>query len=126
MITRFCPFSTFFAQSMSAKSPKKACNIVYKKVVYFIHKDKPKKVENMARLKLHGKEEKKSLNIKVTVEMDARLKRARKAAREQGVMFNVSEHVENYLNGLLKQAEKQLNITRDIKEDINQGDLFKE
>lgn len=80
----------------------------------------------MARLKLHGKEEKKSLNIKVTVEMDARLKRARKVAREQGVVFNVSEHVEGYLSGLLKQAEKQLGITKDIKEDINQVDLFKE
>jgi hypothetical protein len=77
----------------------------------------------MKHLKLEKVEEKKSLNIKVSVDTDNRLKRARKVAREQGTKFNVSEHVELFLESLLKQAEKQLGITQDIKESTSQGTL---
>ncbi|PMM23379.1 hypothetical protein [Vibrio lentus] len=69
-------------------------------------------------------EKKVSLNIKISSEMDLRLKRARQAAREQGMIFNVSKEVESFLERELKKIEKSLSIEQDIKEDLNQMDLL--
>lgn len=69
-------------------------------------------------------EKKVSLNIKISSEMDLRLKRARQAAREQGMIFNVSKEVESFLERELKKVEKSLPIEQDIKEDLNQMDLL--
>ncbi|EGR0766806.1 hypothetical protein ETS23_24470 [Vibrio parahaemolyticus] len=69
-------------------------------------------------------EKKVSLNIKISSEMDLRLKRARQAAREQGMIFNVSKEVESFLERELKKVEKYLSIEQDIKEDLNQMDLL--
>lgn len=69
-------------------------------------------------------EKKVSLNIKISSEMDLRLKRARQAAREQGMIFNVSKEVESFLERELKKVEKSLSIEQDIKEGLNQMDLL--
>lgn len=69
-------------------------------------------------------EKKVSLNIKISSEMDLRLKRARQAAREQGMIFNVSKEVEGFLERELKKVERSLSIEQDIKEDLNQMDLL--
>lgn len=69
-------------------------------------------------------EKKVSLNIKISSDMDLRLKRARQAAREQGMIFNVSKEVESFLERELKKVEKSLSIEQDIKEDLNQMDLL--
>ncbi|EOX4936243.1 hypothetical protein ACFLJ0_005044 [Vibrio alginolyticus] len=69
-------------------------------------------------------EKKVSLNIKISSEMDLRLKRARQAAREQGMIFNVSKEVESFLERELKKVEKSLSIEQDIKENLNQMDLL--
>ncbi len=69
-------------------------------------------------------EKKVSLNIKISPEMDLRLKRARQAARDQGMIFNVSKEVESFLDKELKKVEKSLSIEQDIKEDLNQMDLL--
>lgn len=69
-------------------------------------------------------EKKVSLNIKISSEMDLRLKRARQAAREQGMIFNVSKEVESFLERELKKVEKSLPIEQDIKENLNQMDLL--
>ena len=80
-------------------------------------------VNNMA-LKKSGK--KVSLNIKISEDLDARLKRARKEARAQGMMFNVSSEVEAFLLREIKKVEKSLSISQDINEELGQGDLFGE
>lgn len=67
-------------------------------------------------------EQKKSLNIKISEDMDFRLKRARKAARGQGMMFNVSKEVEAFLEKELKKVEKKLGLHEDYKTEINQVD----
>ncbi|EHA1101210.1 hypothetical protein FG314_24830 [Vibrio alginolyticus] len=69
-------------------------------------------------------ETKVSLNIKVSAELDARLKRARAEARKQGLKFNVSAEVESFLLRELKKVEKELSISQDIKEENNQLDLI--
>lgn len=78
---------------------------------------------NMALKKV---ENKVSLNIKVSQELDARLKRARAEARKQGLKFNVSQEVENFLLRELKKVEKDLSIKQDINESNNQLDLVEE
>lgn len=69
-------------------------------------------------------EKKVPLNIKISSAMDLRLKRARQAAREQGMIFNVSKEVESFLERELKKVERSLSIEQDIKEDLNQMDLL--
>lgn len=69
-------------------------------------------------------ESKVSLNIKVQGSIDARLKRARAEARKQGLKFNVSQEVENFLVKELKKVEKELGIEQDINEEKNQLDLL--
>lgn len=69
-------------------------------------------------------ESKVSLNIKVQGSVDARLKRARAEARKQGLKFNVSQEVENFLLKELKKVEKELGIEQDINEEKNQLDLL--
>lgn len=64
----------------------------------------------MAKSKIQKVEKKVSLNIKIEKGIDERLKRARKAARDQGGKFNVSEHTEEFLLKLLKDIEKELGI----------------
>lgn len=81
------------------------------------------KESNMALKKV---ENKASLNIKVSQELDARLKRARAEARKQGLKFNVSQEVENFLLRELKKVEKDLSINQDINESNNQLDLIEE
>ncbi len=71
-------------------------------------------------------ENKVSLNIKVSKELDARLKRARKTARELGMKYNVSEEVEKFLERDLKKVETELGIKQDIKEEQNQLSLIEE
>lgn len=68
--------------------------------------------------------QKVSLNIKVTPELDQRLKRARQSARKQGMKFNVSLEVEKFLLRELTKVEKQLGITQDVTEENNQTDLL--
>lgn len=69
-------------------------------------------------------EQKKSLNIKISEDMDFRLKRARKAARGQGMIFNVSKEVEAFLEKELKKVEKSLGLSEDYKTDMDQVDLM--
>lgn len=57
-------------------------------------------------MSLQKKKSKVSLNIKISSDLDFRLKRARKSAREQGLMFNVSREVENFLEKELKKVER--------------------
>lgn len=71
-------------------------------------------------------ESKVSLNIKVPQSLDARLKRARKTARERGLKFNVSVEVERFLEKELKKVEKELGITQDISESNNQLNLIED
>ncbi|MCF7456258.1 hypothetical protein L3V30_23780 [Vibrio sp. A1-1] len=81
------------------------------------------KVYSMALEKV---ENKVSLNIKIAHTVDARLKRARAEARKQGMKFNVSAEVENFLLKELKKVEKLLSIEQDINESNNQLSLIDE
>jgi predicted flavoprotein YhiN len=69
---------------------------------------------------LQKKQSKVSLNIKIPSDLDARLKLARKAAREQGLMFNVSQEVEKFLEKKVKQVERQLSIDEEIKNNLKE------
>ena len=62
---------------------------------------------------LKKKEKLVSLNLKVPESLDLRLKAARKAAREQGAMFNVSKDVVGFLEKQLKKVEKELDLSSD-------------
>lgn len=73
-------------------------------------------------MSLQKKQSKVSLNIKIPSDLDARLKLARKAAREQGLMFNVSQEVEKFLEKKLKQVERQLSIDEEIKNNLKELD----
>ncbi|NOI23609.1 hypothetical protein [Vibrio mediterranei] len=67
---------------------------------------------------LQKKQSKVSLNIKISSDLDFRLKRARKAAREQGMMFNVSQEVEKFLEKEVKKVERYLSIDEEIKSNL--------
>ncbi|TKE86302.1 hypothetical protein FCV53_24560 [Vibrio sp. F12] len=69
-------------------------------------------------MSLQKKQSKVSLNIKISSDLDVRLKRARKAAREQGLMFNVSQEVEKFLEKEIKKVERQLSIDEEIKNNL--------
>ncbi|PML57781.1 hypothetical protein [Vibrio lentus] len=69
-------------------------------------------------MSLQKKQSKVSLNIKISSDLDVRLKRARKAAREQGLMFNVSQEVEKFLEKEIKKVERQLSIDEAIKNNL--------
>ncbi|WP_286298036.1 hypothetical protein [Vibrio apostichopi] len=69
-------------------------------------------------MSLQKKQSKVSLNIKISSDLDARLKLARKAAREQGLMFNVSQEVEKFLEKEIKKVERQLSIDEAIKNNL--------
>ncbi|CDT83695.1 hypothetical protein [Vibrio coralliirubri] len=69
-------------------------------------------------MSLQKKQSKVSLNIKISSDLDVRLKRARKAAREQGLMFNVSQEVEKFLEKEIKKVERQLSIDQEIKNNL--------
>ena len=69
-------------------------------------------------MSLQKKQSKVSLNIKISSDLDIRLKRARKAAREQGLMFNVSQEVEKFLEKEIKKVERQLSIDEEIKNNL--------
>ncbi|EAQ54074.1 hypothetical protein [Vibrio sp. MED222] len=69
-------------------------------------------------MSLQKKQSKVSLNIKISPDLDVRLKRARKAAREQGLMFNVSQEVEKFLEKEIKKVERQLSIDEEIKNNL--------
>jgi hypothetical protein len=73
---------------------------------------------------LKKKENMVSLNIKISGELDRRLKRARIVAREQGQMFNVSNEVSSFLEKELKKVEKCLGITQNVDEEASQMDLI--
>ena len=75
-------------------------------------------------MKLTKVEKKVSLNIKISTDMDFRLKRARKAARDKGMMFNVSQEVESFLEKELKKVEKDLGLHEDFKTEMLQMDLM--
>jgi len=55
-----------------------------------------------------------SLNIKIEKDLDFRLKRARKVAREKKEIFNVSEIVNEFLNKKLLEFETENNIKDEI------------
>lgn len=61
-----------------------------------------------------------SLNIKVSHDLDFRLKRARAAAREQGGKFNVAATVEAFLTKEIKRVEKELGLHPDYEAEMNQ------
>ncbi|OEF47366.1 hypothetical protein [Vibrio splendidus] len=69
-------------------------------------------------MSLQKKQSKVSLNIKISSDLDVRLKLARKAAREQGLMFNVSQEVEKFLEKEIKKVERQLSIDEEIKNNL--------
>ncbi|CAH1529990.1 conserved hypothetical protein [Vibrio rotiferianus] len=69
---------------------------------------------------LQRKQAKVSLNIKISSDLDFRLKRARKAAREQGSMFNVSQEVEKFLEKEVKKVERHLSIDEEIKSNLEE------
>ncbi|MFH0273644.1 hypothetical protein [Vibrio jasicida] len=69
-------------------------------------------------MQLQKKKSKVSLNIKISSDLDYRLKRARKAAREQGLMFNVSQEVEKFLEKEIKKVERHLSIDEEIKDNL--------
>ncbi|MGR5069104.1 hypothetical protein [Vibrio alfacsensis] len=69
---------------------------------------------------LQRKQSKVSLNIKISSDLDFRLKRARKAAREQGLMFNVSQEVEKFLEKEIKKVERHLSIDGEIKSNLEE------
>ncbi|MHA2715898.1 hypothetical protein [Vibrio rotiferianus] len=69
---------------------------------------------------LQRKQAKVSLNIKISSDLDFRLKRARKAAREQGLMFNVSQEVEKFLEKEVKKVERHLSIDEEIKSNLEE------
>ncbi|MBO7910299.1 hypothetical protein J5X89_01550 [Vibrio sp. G41H] len=69
-------------------------------------------------MSLQKKQSKVSLNIKISSDLDVRLKRARKVAREQGLMFNVSQEVEKFLEKEIKKVERQLSIDEEIKNNL--------
>ncbi|MBY7732252.1 hypothetical protein JHW46_18090 [Vibrio splendidus] len=71
-------------------------------------------------MSLQKKQSKVSLNIKISSDLDFRLKRARKAAREQGLMFNVSQEVEKFLEKEVKRVERQLSIDEEIKRNLEE------
>lgn len=67
---------------------------------------------------------KESLNIKITKNLNLRLKRARETARKNDLQFNVSRLVEEFLEKELKKIERKLLITQDINEEKSQTDIF--
>lgn len=69
---------------------------------------------------LQRKQSKVSLNIKISSDLDFRLKRARKAARAQGLMFNVSQEVEKFLEKEVKKVERHLSIDEEIKSNLEE------
>ena len=71
-------------------------------------------------MSLQKKQSKVSLNIKISSDLDVRLKRARKASREQGLMFNVSQEVEKFLEKEIKKVERQLSIDEAIKNNLEE------
>tara|TARA_B110000008_G_C16546006_1_gene394300 strand:+ start:109 stop:366 length:258 start_codon:yes stop_codon:yes gene_type:complete len=71
-------------------------------------------------MSLQKKPSKVSLNIKISSDLDARLKQARKTAREQGLMFNVSQEVEKFLEKEVEQVERQLSIDEEIKNNLEE------
>ncbi|PQJ70470.1 hypothetical protein BTO01_03925 [Vibrio jasicida] len=71
-------------------------------------------------MQLQKKKSKVSLNIKISSDLDYRLKRARKAAREQGLMFNVSQEVEKFLEKEIKKVERHLSIDEEIKDNLEE------
>ena len=71
-------------------------------------------------MSLQKKQSKVSLNIKISSDLDVRLKLARKAAREQGLMFNVSQEVEKFLEKEIKKVERQLSIDEAIKNNLEE------
>lgn len=98
--------------------------MVCKKVEILLYLSKEINVmEKVYSMALEKVENKVSLNIKVARDIDARLKRARAEARKQGMKFNVSAEVENFLLKELKKVEKLLSIKQDINESNNQLDL---
>lgn len=64
-----------------------------------------------------------SLNIKIEKELNFRLKRARKLARKNKEMFNVSEIVSKFLNEELLKFEEKHNIKAE-KPNKNQRTIF--
>ncbi|EJL6572052.1 hypothetical protein NMS49_003569 [Vibrio cholerae] len=71
-------------------------------------------------------EKRVSLNIKISGELDERLKRARQEARNQGMKFNVSAEVESFLLKEVKKVEKILSIEQDINESQSQLSLIED
>ena len=71
-------------------------------------------------MSLQKKKSKVSLNIKISSDLDSRLKRARKSARDQGLMFNVSREVEKFLEKELMKVERHLSIDDEIKSNLEE------
>lgn len=85
-------------------------------VEYNKSEKQPKKVEKkMAKSKLETLPQKKSLNIKISPELDARLKKAREDARDLGKRFNVSQVVEDFLLKEVKRVESELSELKENK-----------
>ena len=58
--------------------------------------------------KLEKVEKKVSLNIKISSDLDAKLKEARFLARKSGMKYNVSEQVEKFLSRNVDSVLKEL------------------
>lgn len=59
------------------------------------------------------KVEKTSLNIKINSELDIKLKKARAYSRTNGAQFNVSKHVEAFLENLISSYETGMKVNLD-------------
>jgi hypothetical protein len=64
----------------------------------------------MAKNLLTKSNKKVSLNIKISESLDLKLKVARKLAREQNMIFNVSKEVEDFLSKKVEKALRELGV----------------
>jgi hypothetical protein len=77
----------------------------------------------MPKLK-DGASKKKPISVKINASLDSRIKIVRSVARSQGKKFNMSEDIENYLEKLVRSAEKELGIDYKTGTSEIQNDLF--
>lgn len=67
---------------------------------------------------------KKLKSYKVSHDLDARLTRIKSEASKKGFEFNINAVIEDHLEAVAKKLEKELHITQDIKEHVNQQDML--
>ena len=71
------------------------------------------------------KEAKVSLNIKINPELHEKLREIRARARQQGLIFNVSEETISFLEKRVKRAEKELEELEGVEKPESASDQVK-